>query len=91
VPEKRKYGYYCLAILHRGRIVGRVDLKAARDEGVLRARAVYLEPGVRATKGLAAGLAGALRELARFLKLAAVRVERAEPAALAGMLTERVA
>jgi uncharacterized protein len=91
VPEKRRYGYYCLAILHRGRIVGRVDLKAARDEGVLRARTVYLEPGVRATKGLAAGLAGALRELARFLKLAAVRVERAEPEALAGMLTERVA
>jgi uncharacterized protein YcaQ len=91
VPEKRRYGYYCLAILHRGRIVGRVDTKALRAEGALLARAVYLEPGVRATAGLASGLAGALRELARFLGLAEVRVERSEPAALAALLRERLA
>jgi len=90
VPEKRRYGYYCLAILHRGRIVGRVDTKALRTEGALLARAVYLEPGVRATAGLASGLAGALRDLARFLGLAEVRVERSEPPALAGLLRERL-
>src|SRR5262249_60885046 len=59
VPEKRRYGYYCLAILHHGRLVGRVDTKAYRDEGKLLARAVYLEPGVRPAKSLVKCLAGA--------------------------------
>ena len=30
VPEKRRYGYYSLAILHRGQIVGRLDPKMDR-------------------------------------------------------------
>lgn len=90
VPEKRRYGYYCLAILHQGRIVGRVDAKALRAEGALLARAVYLEPRVRPTAGLAKGLAGALRDLARFLKLRDVRVGRATPEAFAGLVRERL-
>ena len=45
VPEKRRYGYYCLAILHRGRLVGRLDPKMDRKERRLTVRALYLEPG----------------------------------------------
>jgi len=86
VPEKRRYGYYCLAILHQGRLVGRVDTKAQRAEGTLLARAIYLEPGVRPAKSLVNGLAGALADLARFLKLRAVQVGRSEPGELAGAL-----
>jgi uncharacterized protein YcaQ len=83
VPEKRRYGYYCLAILHHGRIVGRVDAKALRNQRLLLVHAIFLEPGLRPNGTLAHGIAGALRELAEFLKLETVRVERCEPASLA--------
>jgi uncharacterized protein YcaQ len=90
LPEKRRYGYYCLAILHRGRIVGRTDLKSDRAAGQLRVRGLWLEPGVEADDGLIDGLAAALRDLAGFVGTGGVGVERAEPAALAPRLAERV-
>jgi uncharacterized protein YcaQ len=82
VPEKRRYGYYCLAILHHGRIVGRVDTKAVRSRRLLLAHAIFLEPGVQPNGTLAREIAGALSELAGFLKLERVQVERCEPASL---------
>lgn len=90
VPEKRRYGYYCLAILHQGRLVGRIDAKAQRAEGTLAVRALYLEPGVVADDALLDGLADSLRDLARFLKLTSFHVERSEPENVAPMLAERL-
>ncbi len=91
VPEKRRYGYYCLAILHQGRLVGRFDPKMDRDEGVLHVRALYLEPGVKADAALLDGIAGALRDLACFLGAEAISVDRTEPEKLAERLQRRVA
>nr|MDQ2828377.1 winged helix DNA-binding domain-containing protein [Chloroflexota bacterium] len=82
-PPKRRYGYYCLSILHRGRLVGRLDPKMDRATRRLIARAVYLEPGVAVDDSLLDGVAGALRSLARFLGADTVVVERADPALLA--------
>lgn len=42
----RHYGYFCLPILHRGKLVGRVDPKVYRKEKRLEIKKVYLEPGV---------------------------------------------
>jgi len=42
-PARRKYGYYCMPILAGERLVGRADLKAEREEGRLRVRALHLE------------------------------------------------
>ena len=57
---KRKYGYFCLPILHRGRLIGRVDAKAHRAQGVFELKSIHLEPGVRLTATLLADLRRAL-------------------------------
>ena len=90
LPEKRRYGYYCLAILHNGRLVGRLDAKQERAERRLLVRAVYLEPGVVADEALLSGLAGAVGSLMRFVGATAVSVERSEPDTLAPALAERL-
>ena len=90
VPEKRRYGYYCLAILHRGRLVGRLDPKMDRQEGHLIARALYLEPGVPPSADLLDGIASALRDLAAFLGARTISVERTEPAAALKGLRKRL-
>ena len=50
VPEAEdgKYGYFCLSILHKDRLVGRFDPKLERKTGILRIKALYLEGGGRA-------------------------------------------
>lgn len=90
VPEKRRYGYYSLAILHQGRLVGRLDPKMDRDTRTLVARAIFLEPGVAVDTALVDGIAGALRDLARFLRATSITVERSEPAKLAERLQRKL-
>ena len=43
---KRTYGYFPLPILHRGRLVGRLDAKAHRKDGRFEIKGFYLEPGM---------------------------------------------
>ena len=44
-PAKRVYGYFLLPVLHRGRIVGRADVKAHRKEGVFEIKGLFWESG----------------------------------------------
>jgi uncharacterized protein len=77
---KRVYGYFVLPLLHRGRLVGRMDAKAHRAQGVFEARALYLEPGVAPSDGLARDTAAALTELAAWHGTPAVRIRSCRPA-----------
>jgi hypothetical protein len=62
---KREFGYFVLPILHRDRLVGRVDPLFDRKAGLLRVRQVYAEEG--ATENAGAAIAKAIHELARWL------------------------
>ena len=77
---KRVYGYFVLPLLHRGRLVGRMDAKAHRAQGEFEAKALYLEPGVAPSDGLAQDTAAALTELAAWHGTPDVRVRSCRPA-----------
>lgn len=64
--DKRKYGYYVLPFLFGDDVVGRVDLKTDRADGVLRVFGAFAEAGTHAG-AVAEGLRRALDELAVFV------------------------
>jgi uncharacterized protein YcaQ len=67
VPEaQRRYGYYVFPLLEGAGLVGRIDMKARRDAGVLQVRALWPEAGVRFGAGRLARLEVELDRLARF-------------------------
>ncbi|MCU1408747.1 MAG: hypothetical protein JWM23_827 [Microbacteriaceae bacterium] len=72
-PEpKRVYGYYVLPVLLGDTVVGRVDLKNDRQNGVLRVQAAWAEPG--APTDTAGRLASVLRETAAWQGLGEIVV-----------------
>jgi uncharacterized protein YcaQ len=76
---KRKYGYYVLPILHRGRLIGRLDAKAHRADGMFEVKALYLEPGVPDTPAVAQAIAGAIRDCANWHATPQVKLVRCSP------------
>jgi uncharacterized protein YcaQ len=73
---RRVHGYYVLPFLLGDRLVGRVDLKADRQAGVLRVQAAYAEPRVDPWE-VATALAAELRLLADWMALEQVAVNGA--------------
>jgi len=82
----RIYGFFCLAILHRDRLVGRFDAKLDRKTGTLRLKALYLEPGIEPDDLLINGIARALRDFLAFHEASELVIERSQPAEFAGRL-----
>ena len=70
--EKRVYGYYVFPILERDRMIGRIDMKADRSTGTLNVTNLWLEPGIKLTKGRTAAIAAELDRLRRFAGLETV-------------------
>ena len=87
---KRRWGYFCLPILRRGALIGRVDPKMDRQNGTMIYRAFYLEDGVSLDDALLEDLAEATREFMAFHHAQALSIERSQPAELAMALAARV-
>lgn len=88
---KRQYGYFVLPILHRGALVGRLDAKAHRREGVFELKAVYLEPGIEPSPRLCAELAMAIHRTARWHGTPTVDMGRVHPLSFARPLRSSLA
>jgi uncharacterized protein len=83
-PEaKRVYGYFVLPILCRGELIGRLDAKAHRAEGVFEVRALYSQPGVVWSDAHIADVAQAIQRSADWHGTPQVRIARTQPATLA--------
>lgn len=86
-PEhKRKFGYFTLPILHGTRMVGRLDPKAHRKDGVLEIRRLHLEPGVKVTNKLVTGLNSALHDFAQWHGTPQVKITDTDTPAFADAL-----
>jgi len=67
VPKhKRKYGYFCLPILWRNQLVGRLDPKADRQRKVLLINSIHLEKEIDTRSAFWSSLAKALNKFATF-------------------------
>ena len=80
-PPKRVYGYYVMPFLHRGRLIGRVDLRAKRGNGALVVPALHWEGG-HGGAGDRRALAGEVIALADWLDLPVIQA----PSSLLGEL-----
>jgi uncharacterized protein YcaQ len=87
---KRLYGYFTLPILHRGALVGRLDAKAHRKDGIFEVKSLYIEPGARADDELIVSIAAAIQECADWHKTPTVRVSRSEPKGIARRLLKAI-
>jgi uncharacterized protein YcaQ len=77
--SKRVWGYFCLPILHRDRLVGRFDPKLERQNGTLRLKALYLESGVQPDGDLVTGVASALKDFMTFHQATDLVIEKSQP------------
>jgi uncharacterized protein YcaQ len=85
---KRRYGYFTLPILRRGALVGRVDAKAHRRDGVFEVKALELEPGVRVSERFTMDIAQALTRCARWHACPAVLITSTVPAGFGAQLED---
>ena len=83
---KRRYGYYVLPILHRGRLVGRLDAKAHRADGIFEIKKIFLEPETKISDVLTREVASAIQRCADWHQTPRVKVGKSDPAVFAKAL-----
>ena len=66
VPEeKRRWGYYVFPLLEGDKLIGRIDMRAKRKEGILEVKSLWLEPKVKMSQARADRLESELIRQAR--------------------------
>lgn len=73
VPQaRRRYGYYVFPVLEGESLIGRIDMRARRQEGRLEVAAFWPEPGVAMGRGRRERLQSELDRIARFCGCGAI-------------------
>jgi uncharacterized protein YcaQ len=85
---KRIYGYFTLPILYRNALIGRLDPKAHRKEGLFEVKSLHLEPGVIVDDALVAEVKSALHACAAWHNTPQVIVRTASEPSLAKRLSD---
>jgi len=90
-PEpKRVHGYFVLPILCRGELIGRLDAKAHRSEGVFEVKALHAQPGLKWTEAQVQDVAQAIAQCAAWHDTPQVRITATRPAGLKAALNRVV-
>ena len=77
--DKRKHGYFTLPLLDGTNLVGRVDAKAHRNEGVLELKSLYLESDFWKTDEGIIRLVEGLKDFADFHGAEQLKIEKVRP------------
>ena len=83
---KRVHGYFVLPVLCRGELIGRLDAKAHREEGVFEVKALHARKGARWTDTQIADVARAIGTCAQWHGTPKVRIVRTDGPRLAAPL-----
>ncbi len=78
--KDRVWGYFCLPILHKDRLVGRFDPKVDRKQGILILKALYLQPGITPEEDLVAAVAATLRDFMAWQNATELVIKKSDPA-----------
>jgi hypothetical protein len=87
---KRQYGYFCLPILHKDRLVGRFDPKLERKTRILRLKTLYLEPGIEPDEELVTAVAARMHDFMEFHQARDLVIERSQPTRFAEELLKKM-
>ena len=71
--DRRQYGYFCLPILWRGQLIGRVDAKAHRKDGVFEVRSLHFEEWTQVEDGMREDVDAAIQRCATWHRCPEVR------------------
>jgi uncharacterized protein YcaQ len=86
-PEpKRVFGYFVLPILCCGELIGRLDAKAHRAEGVFEVKALHTQPGAKWTPVQIDAVAQAIADCAQWHDTPTVRITQTQPLGLRAAL-----
>jgi uncharacterized protein YcaQ len=83
---KRRYGYFTLPILNKGKLIGRVDAKAHRRTQKFEVISLHLEPGITPNAELVDDLTACFQRFAEWHKTPQIVVGRTDPPEFAAQL-----
>ncbi|CAN5875611.1 crosslink repair DNA glycosylase YcaQ family protein [soil metagenome] len=84
---KRRYGYFSLPILRRGQLIGRMDAKAHRKDGIFEIKTLHIDAPTRISAALAQDLSQVIKNFALWHQTPKIQLHQCAPKELLSLLT----